>query len=107
LIDPRRSGRIGAPRFLAFTTPAPIGFDGSPEQLDAVESVEYTLHPTFPKPVRLVQERSTKFRLESSGWGSFLLRANLARKDGSVVPATLKLDLRYPSRDEAAVPQRR
>jgi V8-like Glu-specific endopeptidase len=79
-----------------------VWLEGSPEQLDAVESVEYTLHPTFPKPVRLVQERSTKFRLESGGWGSFLLRASIRRKDGSVVPATLDLDFHYPSTDEAA-----
>lgn len=79
-----------------------VWVDGSPEQLDAIESVEYTLHPTFPKPVRIVQERSTKFRLESSGWGGFLIRANIMRKDGSIIPATLDLDLHHPSTDEAA-----
>ena len=76
-----------------------VWLEGSLEQLDAVESVEYTLHPTFPKPVRLVHDRSTNFRLEASGWGTFLLHAKIARKDGGVIPASLEVELAYPSDD--------
>src|SRR4051812_27706932 len=46
-----------------------VWIDGTDEELDKIESVEYTLHPTFPNPVRVVDGRATKFRLDSAGVG--------------------------------------
>ena len=46
-----------------------VWIDADEAELDAIEFVQYTLHHTFAKPVRRVSERSTRFRLNSSGWG--------------------------------------
>ena len=35
------------------------------EQLDLIDFVEWTLHPTFPNPVRKIHDRASKFRLET------------------------------------------
>jgi transcription initiation factor IIF auxiliary subunit len=40
-----------------------IWIEGSQEELDQIDHVTYILHPTFPNPVREVNNRSTKFRL--------------------------------------------
>lgn len=59
-----------------------VWIDGSKAQLDTIESVEYTLHPTFPTPVRVVEDRSAKFRLEEWGSGEFEIRARVHFKTG-------------------------
>ena len=73
-----------------------VWLDGDDAELDAVEAVEYHLHPTFPNPVREVKDRSTRFRLDSSGWGVFQLNARARLTDGSVVHLTHMLELFYP-----------
>ena len=59
-----------------------VWLEGSDEALDAVESVEWTLHPTFPNPVRRKTNREDKFKLETAGWGVFPIRARVHMKDG-------------------------
>jgi hypothetical protein len=86
-----------------------VWLEGDDAELSAVEAVEYHLHPTFPNPVREVKDRSTKFRLDSSGWGVFQLNARARRTDGSVVHLTHTLELFYPqvtddAPNEASVP---
>jgi hypothetical protein len=73
-----------------------VWLDGDDAELDAVEAVEYHLHPTFSDPVREVKNRSTRFRLDSSGWGVFQLNARARLTDGSVVHLTHMLELSYP-----------
>jgi hypothetical protein len=73
-----------------------VWLDGDDAELDAVEAVEYHLHPTFRNPVREVKDRSTRFRLDSSGWGVFQLNARARLTDGSVVHLTHMLELFYP-----------
>ena len=41
------------------------------EELGLITWVEYELHPTYPDPVRRVEDRKTCFALMSSGWGNF------------------------------------
>lgn len=56
-----------------------------PQVLGRVKCVEYTLHPTFPNPVRRVCDRGTgarAFALNSNGWGEFTIRAKVTFKDG-------------------------
>ena len=48
-----------------------VWLDGSANELDKISHVVYTLHPTFPTPVRRVDNRKEKFRLDSAGWGEF------------------------------------
>ena len=73
-----------------------IWINGSEEELDQIDSVTYILHPTFPNPVRDVKNRSTKFLLQTSGWGVFLIRAKVKYKNGKEIPLTHNLRLEYP-----------
>jgi hypothetical protein len=63
-----------------------VWVEGPEAELDAVEMVRYTLHPTFPDPVRTVTDRQTAFKLDAIGWGEFTIQAQIIRKDGGVVP---------------------
>lgn len=55
---------------------------GDPSVLDTIEYIEYTLHPTFPKPRRIVRDRKSDFALISSGWGEFTVFITIRFKDG-------------------------
>ncbi len=61
-----------------------VWLEGDDKELGAIDSVKYTLHPTFPNPVRVVRSRGTKFRLTSGGWGEFDIHIELCYKDGRV-----------------------
>lgn len=61
-----------------------VWLEGSPKELAAIDRVVYTLHPTFPDPVRTVKNRRAGFKLESSGWGEFEIYLQIAQRDGSV-----------------------
>jgi hypothetical protein len=56
------------------------------------------LHPTFPKPVRVVRDRASRFKLESSGWGEFSLTAQLVLANGKT--ESLERWLRLEGREE-------
>jgi transcription initiation factor IIF auxiliary subunit len=72
-----------------------VWLEGSDEDLDAVQEVTYILHPTFPNPVRTIRSREDKFRLETSGWGTFTIYAKVLHKDGEVSDLQHDLILRY------------
>jgi hypothetical protein len=59
-----------------------VWLDGPSKELDAIRYVEYTLHSTFPDPVRRVSSRKTGFKLRSSGWGEFEIVAKIVPKQG-------------------------
>lgn len=59
-----------------------VWLDGSTTELDGVEYVVYTLHPTFSQPVRRTSDRAAAFRLDSSGWGEFEIHAAVHHRDG-------------------------
>lgn len=48
-----------------------IFVDEKEQVVKKIKQVEYTLHPTFPDPIRTVDDRSERFALYSSGWGQF------------------------------------
>jgi transcription initiation factor IIF auxiliary subunit len=73
-----------------------VWLDGSEDELDKVAKVEYTLHPTFSKPVRTVENRGDRFKLSSEGWGGFLVYATVFNKDGSARHLQHQLRLYYP-----------
>lgn len=73
-----------------------VWVDGPPEELDALDRVIYVLHSTFNDPVRTVTDRSTKFRLRTSSWGTFTIHAKAIRKDGGETTLEHDLVLRYP-----------
>ena len=57
-----------------------VWLEGAPAELDLVDRVVYRLHPTFPNPERVVSDRATQFLLQSSGWGEFMIYADVKRK---------------------------
>jgi transcription initiation factor IIF auxiliary subunit len=59
-----------------------VWVDGKQESIEEIDRVEYILHPTFPDPVRLVTNRASNFKLESKGWGEFMIHANVLTKSG-------------------------
>lgn len=67
---------------------------GPPAELDRIRCVEYTLHPTFPNPVRMVCTRSRGFELLARGWGTFTVKIKLMLKDGSLRELSHRLEFR-------------
>jgi transcription initiation factor IIF auxiliary subunit len=57
--------------------------DDSPADLNSIKAVEYTLHPSFPDPIRLVKDRASRFALFSAGWGGFTIKARVIFSDDS------------------------
>jgi transcription initiation factor IIF auxiliary subunit len=74
-----------------------IWIDCPPEELASIESVTYRLHPTFSNPVRKIADRSSKFRLETEGWGTFTIYAEVEIKNGTPRKLRHELQLHYPS----------
>jgi transcription initiation factor IIF auxiliary subunit len=73
-----------------------LELDAPPETLRNVKYVEYELHPTFPKPIRKVADRSSNFRLETAGWGTFPVQARVVFNDGTEKKLEHELELYYP-----------
>jgi len=70
---------------------------GSEEDLNLIRCVEYTLHPTFPNPVRTVCERGKgphAFSLSTNGWGTFRIQIRVLLKDGDPVVLSHQLKFR-------------
>jgi len=70
-----------------------------PSDLDEVKEVVWILHPSFRRSRIVRKTRSTKFKLEASGWGSFLVRAELRLNNDESLELSANLNLHYP--DEA------
>lgn len=60
---------------------------GEPETVEQIKCVEYTLHETFPNPVREVCERGNgehPFPLTANGWGAFEIKVRIFLKNGRI-----------------------
>ena len=75
-----------------------VWLEGPDAELDQVKEVRYMLHPTFPKPIRVITDRASKFKLESSGWGEFSIAAQLVLANGKT--ESLERWLRLEGREE-------
>lgn len=73
-----------------------IWIDAPEEKLNAVDHVVYTLHPTFVNPVRIIDDRRSKFKLQSEGWGVFTIYARIYLKNNTEVAIEHDLHLEYP-----------
>ncbi|MGH9406451.1 MAG: pYEATS domain-containing protein [Terriglobia bacterium] len=73
-----------------------VWVEGTAAELDDIGRVVYVLHPTFHNPVREIKDRSSKFRLETSGWGTFRIHAKAVHLDGHETPLEHNLVLVYP-----------
>ncbi|MCX7176358.1 MAG: TIR domain-containing protein [Proteobacteria bacterium] len=76
---------------------------GPIDELDQIEHVTYTLHPTFSEPVREISSRENGFRLKSDGWGEFTLYIDIARKDGGHEELSHELKLAPQPKDPPAI----
>jgi transcription initiation factor IIF auxiliary subunit len=74
-----------------------VWVEGPDSELDEIDFVEYTLHPTFRKPVREIRDRSSKFMLSTAGWGGFRIFVRIAKKDQREIRLRHDLTLYYPS----------
>ncbi len=77
-----------------------VWIEASDKDLDKIVSVVYTLHFSFPDPVRTVKNRITKFKMETSGWGIFTIYARVFLKDGTAISLEHDLHLEYPDGSE-------
>jgi transcription initiation factor IIF auxiliary subunit len=73
-----------------------VWLDGDSGELDAIDHVTYVLHSTFHNPVRVIEDRSTNFRLDTSGWGTFTIYVKVSRKDQTETDLKHELKLLYP-----------
>jgi transcription initiation factor IIF auxiliary subunit len=71
-----------------------VFLEGSESTLNTIECVEYTLHPSFPNPVRKVCNRGNRFSLSSNGWGEFNISVRILFKDGRVTLLSHMLNLK-------------
>jgi len=74
---------------------------GRQPDIDRVKYVEYTLHPTFPDPVRRIRDRDSQFRLSTAGWGEFTIYAKVVFKDGNQQFLEHELKLSHPAEEPA------
>ena len=65
-----------------------------------VREVEYQLHPTFPNPIRTVDDKESRFALRSRGWGTFPIRITVLLEDGGEVKTEYMLSFRKLWPDE-------
>jgi hypothetical protein len=68
--------------------------DATLEKLREIRQVEYTLHPTFPDPVRSVSEPEHCFALQSEGWGDFEVYMRVFSVDGDLTRLVYPLELK-------------
>ena len=73
-----------------------IWIEGTDADLDEIDYVIYTLHSTFRNPVRKIEDRKSKFKLETEGWGTFVIYAKIVLKGGEDINLEHELHLTYP-----------
>jgi len=84
-----------------------VWIEASDAELDLVKAATWLLHPSFPQPERTVSDRTTKFRLDSAGWGTFMISCELQIEGGEdSVILEHQLELEYPE-GESRTPARK
>jgi hypothetical protein len=70
-----------------------VFLDEKEEHLSLVREVEYTLHPTFPNPIRAQHNVDECFALLSGGWGEFAIGIRIFLRNGRIEKAKHDLSL--------------
>jgi transcription initiation factor IIF auxiliary subunit len=73
-----------------------VFMDEPADTLKLVKAVEYRLHRSFPDPIRVIDDRDTKFALRASGWGEFSMIVIVYLMNGSEVQTQYFVDLKKP-----------
>ena len=71
--------------------------DGTQNELNNIKNVTYKLHESFPNQMMVSSNASNKFLRKTSGWGEFLIRADIEMKNGKTKHGELWLDLGFPN----------
>ena len=74
--------------------------------LDNILYVEYTLHPSFPNPVKKITDRESKFSLTASGWGEFNILVKIKFKDERIIHLEHWLSLEERSKEDIEIKTR-
>ena len=53
--------------------------------METIDKVWYHLHPTFPQPHILIDDRTNGFRLKGTGWGEFIVMMDIFLKGGQII----------------------
>jgi len=77
--------------------------DADAATLAKIRSVQYTLDPSFPNPVRTVSTRQNKFALSANGWGEFTIYAKVQFTDGTTGTYRYRLNLAKASKLPSSV----
>jgi hypothetical protein len=80
-----------------------VWIEAPARELDQIEYVEYTLHPTFPDRVRRQTNRAEKFRIDSAGWGEFNIKVEVKPREGKPLKMEHWLTLEYPDQTSSSV----
>ncbi|WP_291131693.1 pYEATS domain-containing protein [Flavobacterium sp. UBA7682] len=75
-----------------------VWIEAKKEDLEKIEFVTYNLHHTFINPVRVIKDRESKFKLETSGWGTFTIYAILTFTNNTIIQLEHELELEYPKK---------
>jgi transcription initiation factor IIF auxiliary subunit len=73
-----------------------VWLEGTTDELQAIDHVVYILDSTFHNPVRVIKDRNSKFRLDTSGWGTFTIHAKAVDQAGHEILLHHDLVLLYP-----------
>ncbi len=73
-----------------------VWVEGRDEVLDQIQSVKYSLHPTFPNPIRVVEDRQSKFELSDRSWVEFAITAQVTTKTGETVSVEHWIEFKQP-----------
>ena len=73
-----------------------ISKDEPSDKLNKVRNVEYKLPEFFPDPIRLVDNRNTRFALNSTGREEFQIFITVYLEDNTKIPAKVRVDLNKP-----------
>lgn len=77
-----------------------IWIEATELNLNKIKNVVYNLHETFPRPIRIIDSRDNKFKLDTSGWGVFTIYIRINFKNETVLDLEHELELYYPDGKE-------
>lgn len=77
-----------------------VWLEGPESELDNIDFVLYTLHRSFPNPVRKIKDRASKYCLKEEGWLPFTIYVEISFKDGEI--ARLEHNLEFKRQVEPA-----
>ena len=76
-----------------------IWIEGTPEELNRIQRVEYLLHPSFRQPLRRSDDRAKGFPITIWTWGMFSIKITAYHTDGSAETLQYYLSYDLPADD--------